>query len=379
LEAPVKKEVRQNTSGPTKEFKVMYVTVSRDSLAHRGQILIALDGEGYEARFVRSKPDEPQLGQLLQVPLKEGHPDFEALGYAGAIRLASFDPERVKEVWEKQRFTNSEWQAVMVSQITLYMASVNGDLEPAGQETPDREQEPDQDHDPEITRQSRSNPLIHSPGTNTKEEAFVQKNPFRAAMIAEGAIEAKSEEEYFQAWQTLVDTGLAWKLQGFFGRTARDMIHAGVIQPPPNHKQTKEGAISKKNYENLMELLGGQDYRRIEVQGYMPLVVERLKGLPIISLTHYGTQNGDPMRDPECCFLIDAETAQPIYFRNDYAGIEHATAPGHFGEVPVKPDLQKHLQSFVSIWWGNLREQGFFERARELLEQDKSHEHERNR
>ena len=57
-------------------------------------------------------------------------------------------------------------------------------------------------------------------------------DPFRAAMIAEGAIEAKSEEEYFQAWRTLVDTGLAWQLQGFFGRAAKDMIEAGLIQPP---------------------------------------------------------------------------------------------------------------------------------------------------
>jgi hypothetical protein len=143
--------------------------------------------------------------------------------------------------------------------------------------------------------------------------------------------------------------------------------------------QPKDNAMGKKNYDNLMELLGGQDYRRIEVQGYMPLVIERLEGLPIISLTHYGTQNGDLMRDPECCFLIAGSTAQAVYFRNDYAGIEHATVGGHFGDVPVKPDLQKDLQSFVSMWWTNLREQGFFERARELLEQDKAHERERDR
>jgi hypothetical protein len=60
---------------------------------------------------------------------------------------------------------------------------------------------------------------------------------YRAAMIAEGAIPAESEEEYLGAWQTLVDTGLAWRLQGFFGRTARDLIEAGLIQRPGEKAQ----------------------------------------------------------------------------------------------------------------------------------------------
>lgn len=52
---------------------------------------------------------------------------------------------------------------------------------------------------------------------------------FTAVMIAEGAQDAESEEQYLQAWQTLVDTGLAWTLQGFFGRTAARMIEAGLL------------------------------------------------------------------------------------------------------------------------------------------------------
>lgn len=53
---------------------------------------------------------------------------------------------------------------------------------------------------------------------------------YNAVGIAEGFIEADSEEQVLEAWQTLVDTGLAWKLQGFFGRTARDLIEQGLIQ-----------------------------------------------------------------------------------------------------------------------------------------------------
>ena len=54
---------------------------------------------------------------------------------------------------------------------------------------------------------------------------------FEATMIAEGADEAESEEQYLEAWQLLVDTGTCWKLQGFFGRAATALIESGLIQP----------------------------------------------------------------------------------------------------------------------------------------------------
>lgn len=53
---------------------------------------------------------------------------------------------------------------------------------------------------------------------------------YTATGLAEGFIEAESEEQVIEAWQYLVDTGLAWQLQGCFGRTAADLIEAGVIK-----------------------------------------------------------------------------------------------------------------------------------------------------
>ena len=52
----------------------------------------------------------------------------------------------------------------------------------------------------------------------------------QAIGIAEGFIEAESEEQVTEAWQQLIDTGLAWQLQGWFGRTAMRLIEAGVCR-----------------------------------------------------------------------------------------------------------------------------------------------------
>ena len=55
---------------------------------------------------------------------------------------------------------------------------------------------------------------------------------YNAVGIAEGFVEADSEEQVLEAWQYLVDTGMAWKLQGWFGRTAQQLINQGYINSP---------------------------------------------------------------------------------------------------------------------------------------------------
>ena len=54
---------------------------------------------------------------------------------------------------------------------------------------------------------------------------------YKAIGIAEGFIEAESEQQEIEAWQHLVDTGIVWKLQGWFGRNAARLIDNGIIQP----------------------------------------------------------------------------------------------------------------------------------------------------
>ena len=52
---------------------------------------------------------------------------------------------------------------------------------------------------------------------------------FTATGLAEGFIEAESEEQVIEAWQHLHDTGVAYQLQGWFGRTATALIERGII------------------------------------------------------------------------------------------------------------------------------------------------------
>ena len=50
---------------------------------------------------------------------------------------------------------------------------------------------------------------------------------FDAAMVAEGVEEVETEEEFIEAYQYLIDTGVVWQLQGSFGRTAMALIDQG--------------------------------------------------------------------------------------------------------------------------------------------------------
>ena len=54
---------------------------------------------------------------------------------------------------------------------------------------------------------------------------------YEAVGLAEGFVEG-TEEEVIAAWQYLINTGLAWQLQGYFGRTAQDLLDNGICEYP---------------------------------------------------------------------------------------------------------------------------------------------------
>ena len=55
---------------------------------------------------------------------------------------------------------------------------------------------------------------------------------YLACAIAEGFCEGEgaTEEEQIEAWQYLHDTGKAYTLQGWYGRTAANLLAEGIIK-----------------------------------------------------------------------------------------------------------------------------------------------------
>ena len=122
----------------------------------------------------------------------------------------------------------------------------------------------------------------------------------------------------------------------------------------------------------LLQLLGDSTAVRLTSKGFMPLSVEDIgssaEGHRLISICHYGEQNGDLMRDPDMVFAIHGQgeylTAEPLSFRNDYMGINQEVYryDDHGKRTHLDPRLKKELKSFARLWFRNLKAQGFLDK-----------------
>jgi len=63
---------------------------------------------------------------------------------------------------------------------------------------------------------------------------------YDAIGIAEGFVAHDRPEQYYEAWQHLINTGLAWSLQGWFGRHAMCLIEEGYCKHPAQIKAPTE-------------------------------------------------------------------------------------------------------------------------------------------
>jgi hypothetical protein len=108
-------------------------------------------------------------------------------------------------------------------------------------------------------------------------------------------------------------------------------------------------------------------YLKIENPPSMELVVEAVDdsgpmGLPVISVAHYGLENGDLMRDPEMCFELGyagGAYLDPFYWRNDHVAVEQWSRNIIRGHYVCLARLHEQHVSFAKTWDNNLRVQGF--------------------
>lgn len=107
-------------------------------------------------------------------------------------------------------------------------------------------------------------------------------------------------------------------------------------------------------------------HRKFLADGYMPLTMEDLgytfHDRKVYSITHYGEQNGDLMRDPDMTIAVDrqAGTVEPLTWQNDYMGrYSEVYVTGDDGRELYRPRLRTELDRFLWMWLKNIGEQKF--------------------
>jgi hypothetical protein len=64
----------------------------------------------------------------------------------------------------------------------------------------------------------------------------IEWTPYLASAYAEGFCEGTNAtfDEQLQAWSYLISSGICWRLQGWYGRTATHLIESGLIDRDGN-------------------------------------------------------------------------------------------------------------------------------------------------
>jgi len=66
----------------------------------------------------------------------------------------------------------------------------------------------------------------------------------------------ESHDSYLEAWQFLIDEGHAWKLQGFYGRVAMELMRERICLPAPVRHTDYWGNIVPSRNDGYFDING---------------------------------------------------------------------------------------------------------------------------
>jgi hypothetical protein len=115
---------------------------------------------------------------------------------------------------------------------------------------------------------------------------------------------------------------------------------------------------SKSILNKLWELADKNGYYKLNNDPtFIPVTLE-IVGKNQLSVCHYGECNGDLMRDPEMVFYKQNDDWFPIYFRNDWVGVEEISYRRIDGKLVAVNEKYQHDQAeFANIWMVNIKDQ----------------------
>lgn len=153
--------------------------------------------------------------------------------------------------------------------------------------------------------------------SNTPQQPGAAEKPFDAtAFVLAYEGEELTDDEVVAGFQQLINSGLAWELQGSYGRIANDLIEQGLCTRPP--QKQPDGLKNHKPFESVSAVaertIDGEEFRILLYGGYnaMGLIGYESNGVAVISLTNQSVVVDELAKEGSGYY--GASTAQKAFF-----------------------------------------------------------------